>query len=117
MYLFNNCHNRQHVVMYGNDAFYDLNTTGFQATLANNLPVAETCIVASLDAMGDVTFDWYSFMHETIKRDDTGVPCRAFFGKHVKTKTLSRNAAMRDGIYSRFFDINGKFKRRSVLRG
>jgi hypothetical protein len=50
MYLFNNCHNRRHAAMYGSGAFYDLNTTGFQATLANNLPVGETwrgCFAAS----------------------------------------------------------------------
>lgn len=116
MYLFNNCHNRPHVAMYGNGAFYDLNTTGFQATLANNLPVGETCIVASLDTMGDVIFDWYSFMRETVKPDNRRVPCRAFFGKHLKTETLSRSDARRDGIYSGFFDINGNFKRHSVLR-
>ena len=67
MYLFNNCRNRQHVAMYGNGAFYDLNTTGFQATLANNLPVGETCVVASLGPMDNVTFDWYRFVRETVK--------------------------------------------------
>ena len=116
MYLFNNCHNRQHVAMYGNGAFYDLNTTGFQATLANNLPVDETCVVASRGAMDNITFDWYKFVREGVKRDNTGTPCRAFFGKHFKTETLARGKATRDGIYSRFFDINGNFKRRSVLR-
>jgi len=116
VYLFNNCHNRQHVAMYGNDAFYDLNTTGFQATLANNLPVDETCVVASRGPRDNVAFDWYRFVRETVKRDNTGVPCRAFFGKHFKTETLARREAIRDGIYSRFFDINGNFKRRSVLR-
>lgn len=116
MYLFNNCHNRRHAAMYGTGAFYDLDTTGFQASLANNLSVGETCVVASLDPMGDITFDWYKFSRETVKPDDTGVPCRAFFGNHFKTQTLSRGEARRDGIYSNFFDVNGNFKRHSVLR-
>ena len=115
MYLFNNCHNRRHAAMYGSGAFYDLNTTGFQATLANNLPVGETCVIASRHPMG-ITFDWYKFSRERVKADDTGTPCRAFFGERVKTETLSRADAKRNGIYSRFFDINGNFKRRSVLR-
>ena len=101
--------------MYGRGAFYDLNTTGFQATVANDLPVGETCVVASLAPMGDITLDWYKFLRETVKKDSSGMPCRAFFGEHLKTETLSRSEAMRDGIYSRFFDINGNFKRRSVL--
>lgn len=116
MYLFNNCHNRRHAAMYGSGAFYDLNTTGFQATRANHLTHGETCVVASLDSTGDITFDWYKFSHETVKPDDTGTPCRAFFGNHFKTETLSRGDAMQDGIYSHFFDINGNFKRHSVLR-
>jgi len=115
MHLFNNCHNRQHAAMYGTGAFYDLNTTGFQSTLANNLPVEEICVVASRERTGEITFDWYKFSRETVKRDKTGTPCRAFFGNHFKTETLSRGDARRDGIYSRFFDINGNFKRHSVL--
>lgn len=42
--------------MYGNGAFYDLNTTGFQAALANSLPVGEVCVVASRGTMGNVYF-------------------------------------------------------------
>lgn len=102
--------------MYGMGAFYDLNTTGFQATVANNLSAGETCVVASLGPMGKITFDWYKFLREAVKKDSSGIPCRAFFGEHLKTESLSRSEAMRDGIYSRFFDINGNFKRRSVLR-
>jgi hypothetical protein len=83
--------------MYGNGAFYDLNATGFQATLANNLPVDETCVVASRGPMGNVSFDWYRFVRETVTRDNTGVPCRAFFGKHFKTETLARREAIGDG--------------------
>lgn len=115
MYLFNNCRNRQHAAIYGSGAFYDLNTTGAQAAMAANVPSGETCIVASLNKMGDIVFDWYKFSHEAIKPDDTGTPCRAFFGEHFKTERLSRDEAMRDGVYSAFFDKNGHFKRPSVL--
>jgi hypothetical protein len=117
MYLFNNCKNRRHAAMYGPHAFYDLNKTGYQATQANNLSIGETCVVASKHPRGSITFDWYKFLRETVKSDDTGIPCRAFYGDHFKTETLSRSDAMRNGIYSRFFDINGNFKRHSVLRG
>jgi hypothetical protein len=101
--------------MYGTGAFYDLDTTGFQATVATDL-LGETCLVASLSPAGEIIFDWYKFSREAVKPDDTGIHCRAFFGNHVKTETVTREEAMRDGIYSRFFDVNGHFKRRSVLR-
>jgi hypothetical protein len=93
MHLFNNCRNRRHAAMYGSGAFYDLNTTGFQATLANNLPMGEVCVVASRDPMGHITFVWYKFLRERIRADDTGTPCRAFFGNRFKTETLSHSQA------------------------
>lgn len=67
--------------------------------------------------MGKINFDWYEFLRERVRLDDTRTPCRAFFGRRFKTETLSLGDAKRDGVYSRFFDINGNFKRRSVLRG
>ena len=115
MYLFNNCHNRPHAAMYGSGAFYDLDTTGFQATLANNLLLGETCVVASRDSMGDIIFDWYKFSREKVKPDNTGIPCRAFFGDRFKTETLSQRDAIADRLYSKFFDKLGRFKQRSVI--
>jgi hypothetical protein len=102
--------------MYGSGAFYDLDTTGYQATLANNLTKGESCVVASLAAVGRIDFDWYKFRREIVKPDNKGVHCRALFGNHFKSATLSRDKAREDGIYSRFFDKNGNFKRHSVLR-
>jgi hypothetical protein len=115
MHLFNNCRNRSHAVMYGPGAFYDLDTTGHQATLANNLPADEQCIVASVAADGRIDFDWYRFKRERIRPDTTGKDCRVFFGDPIRSETRSRHAAMRDGLYSKFFDSLGRFKQRSVL--
>jgi hypothetical protein len=84
--------------------------------LANELTAGETCVVASLDKTGDITFEWYKFSHEIVKPDDTGAPCHAYFGKHFKTETLSRDKARRNAVYSSFFNINGHFKRPSVMR-
>lgn len=115
MHLFNNCRNRSHAVMYGPEAFYDLDTTGHQATLANNLAADEQCIVASVADDGRIDFDWYRFTRERIRPDNTGKRCRVFFGDRIRSETRSRHAAMRDGLYSRFFDRLGRFKQRSVL--
>lgn len=81
MYLFNNCHNRKHTSLYGSEAFFDLETTGPQAKvadrLANELAVGETCIVATPEITGDITFDWYRFSREIVKRDsERNVPLR-----------------------------------------
>jgi len=115
MLLFNNCHNRPHEEMYGAGAFFDLDTTGHQATLANNLPAGEQCIVASVAADGRINFDWYRFSRERVKPDEKGQRARVFFGEPIKSETLSRRAAMRDSLYSRFFDKLGRFKQRSAL--
>ena len=120
MLLFNNCRNRQHAEMFGTGAFFDLNTTGSQEKLArrlaNELTAGETCIVASLDRTGEITFEWYKFTRESVKPDDTGTPCHAYFGKRFKTETLLRDRARRDSIYSKFFNVSRHFKRPSVMR-
>ena len=38
------------------DAFFDLATTGFQATLATNVSRGDTCVVATKDADGQIRF-------------------------------------------------------------
>jgi hypothetical protein len=122
MYLFNNCHGRNHPYLYGAKAFFDLEITGPQARVAdklkNELTDGETCIVASLDKMGDITFDWYEFSREAIRLDrERNVDCHVYFGKLFKTETLSRREAIKNDTYQQFFNVNGHFKRRSVRRG
>ncbi len=58
---FNNCRCRDHAGLYGKDAFYDLNTTGLQATMATDLSPGDQCIVATYAENGDVVFDWFKF--------------------------------------------------------
>jgi len=121
MYLFNNCHERKHIFLYGRQAFFDLETTGPQAKVADRLvdvlAVGETCIVATPDIAGDITFDWYRFSREEVKLDpERNVPCHAYFGEHFDTATLSRVEARRRPPYAQFFNINGHFKRPSVQR-
>jgi hypothetical protein len=123
--LFNNSRKRNHVKLYGNDAFFDLETSGPQAKvadrLATELTVGETCVVATpdiqYDTASDVTFDTYRFSRGAVKRDrERNVPCHAYFGKLSKTETMSRREAMKHPVYSQFFNINGHFKRPSVMR-
>ena len=123
--LFNNSRKRNHVLLYGKEAFFDLETSGPQAKVADRLTreliVGETCIVAtpdiSYDTTCDVTFDSYRFSRAAVKPDpERSVPCNAYFGKLSKTETMSRHEAMKHAVYSQFFNINGHFKRPSVMR-
>jgi hypothetical protein len=122
MYLFNNCNDRKHPVLYGPNAFFDLETTGYQAKvadrLARELVQEEHCIVATLDMTGDITFDWYRFSRALVKPDpERNVDCHAYYGEHFNTETLSRADAIRHSVYGQFFNVNGHFKRSSVIRG
>ena len=115
MFLFNNCRNRPHTEMFGTGAFFDLNITGHQAALANNITAGEQCVVASVPADGRVKFDWYKLTDVKFERDAEGERFRVFFGKPIKSEILSRRAAIRNGLYSHFFDKLGRFKQRSVI--
>ena len=62
--FFNNCHNRDHIALYGSGAFFDLMNSGRQATQARDLIPGQTCVVASNSDDGQLAFSWYSFTHE-----------------------------------------------------
>jgi len=109
----NNCHGRNHEYIYGEKAFYDLETTGVQARMATNLQKGQKCIVASRDK-NLVIFRWYEFMKEDIKIDDRGVPCRVFFGNFLNEVEMPLMKAVNTEPYSNFFDVNQHFKRRSA---
>lgn len=113
---FNNCHGRDHARMYGNGAFYDLDTVGLQATKINYLSVGQHCIVATPTKDSQIVFSWFSFLHETVMPDDKGIPCRVFFGRFMKSDIRSKGDAAQEGFYSTFFDKNGNFKRISVIQ-
>ena len=114
---FNNCRSRPHAEIYGSDnAFFDLNRFGKQATMATNLEVGEKCIVATQNEMRDtVEFVEYSFIRETIKPDEKRVPTRVQYGKRLRSKTMSKVDAAKSKQYGVFFNVNGDFKRPSVI--
>src|SRR5215216_2070487 len=106
MLYFNNSQGREHARIYGNDAFYDLDTSGRHSSLATHLEVGEQCIVATPASDGQIVFTWFSFKREDVKPDDTGHLCRVFIGERLKSDTLSKSIAARDSRYSNFFDKN-----------
>jgi serine/threonine protein kinase len=111
----NNCLGRDHVRLFGKGAFYDLSTTGFQSTKARNLRFGQECIVATRGHDDEIVFSWFSFVREDVKRDDTGRPCRVFFGEFNRSEKYPKAEAVRKEPYSAFFDIHGNFKRHSVI--
>ena len=116
MYFFNNSKTFDHAKDYRvNDAFFDLATTGFQATLATNISRGNTCVVATKDEDGQIRFTWYSLarVETRLWKDSTQ---RVFCGPSTKSETLSKGDAARHGLYSIFFNKNGDFKRQSVLQ-
>lgn len=112
----NNCKNRDHKLLFGSDAFYDLGVDGVQATKAMNLKAGQQCIVAQILVDGKIVFSWFSFSHETVMLDNTNTRQRAFFGSFIKSDTLFKKDAAQNKIYSPFFDKKGNFKRQSVIQ-
>lgn len=116
---FNNCKNRPHEQLFGPGAFYDLKTTGIQASQATNLEAGQVCIVAT-SADGDtVTFTWYSFLHERLRKEqgqDAGRErFRVLCGDNLTAETVSKAAAFTHPRYTAFFNVNGHFKQQSTI--
>ena len=111
----NNCHGNDYS-HYGTGAFYDLKTTGRQATQVPILYAGQQCIVAEPAAEGQIIFSRFSFLNEKQATDKFGKTLRVLFGKFIKSDTLLKTDAARDALYSMFFDKNGHFKRQSVIQ-
>ncbi|MGD0209655.1 MAG: hypothetical protein ABSC14_01585 [Desulfomonilia bacterium] len=116
-FYFNNCLSRDHAALYGIDAFYDLYRSGKQAEMATNLKPNDECVVATTAPNGEITFDWFTFTHEDIlpMPDEPGTRVRVLFGKRIRTETMPKSTAARTTPYSVFFNVNGHFKRPSVI--
>jgi hypothetical protein len=112
----NNCRRRDHAGIYERrDAFYDLYLTGRQGSMATDIRRGDECIVATPDENGDIEFVRYTFLHERVIPDENNIPARVFFGKPTWSRTLSKADAARRAPYSAFFNVNGHFKRPSVI--
>ncbi|MDY6930640.1 MAG: hypothetical protein SVJ22_01830 [Halobacteriota archaeon] len=113
---FNNCRGRDHAGIFGDGAFFDLEDTGQDAKHALDLPVGQDCVVARYadDKHIDVVFDWYALTAERVL-DDNGMACRVFFGTLLSTEILPKSKATAVKRYAVFFNVNGHFKRSSVI--
>ncbi len=112
---FNNCHNRDHVALFGSGAFFDLGTTGRQGTQARNLHPGQPCVVAEWSPDRRIVFDWYSFSYEALLPDEHGASDRVFFGRLFASETLPKEAAAISGRYAALFRSNGHLKSGSVF--
>jgi len=118
---FNNCHNRDHVALFGSGAFFDLGTSGRQAAQARNLLQGQLCVVVERTTGERLAFGWYSFeievllppsdssTHETFNR--------VFFGKLLASEEQTKSMAAHSRRYSALFKINGNLKNGSVFQG
>jgi hypothetical protein len=113
---FNNCHNRDHVALFGSGAFFDLGTTGRQGTQARNLRPGQCCVVAECGPDKQIVFDWYSFAYESLLLDEHGEPDRVFFGRLFASEAVPKETAASSGRYAALFKSNGQLKNGSFFR-
>src|SRR5262249_2095821 len=115
VFYFNNCHNRDHVALFGSGAFFDLGTTRRQGTQARNLHPGQPCVVAECLPDKRIVFGWYSFSYEALLPDEHGAPDRVFFGRLFASETMPKEAAATSGRYAALFRSNGHLKIGSVF--
>ena len=115
IYYLNNCKGSDHASLYGNPrAFYDLSSDGRQAKRATDLAAGQICIVCSTPRTKDVvTFSWHEYQSQDI---DTTRETRVFTGNEIASEELPKTDASDHDVYGHFFNIDGNFKRQSVLK-
>jgi len=83
--------------------------------MARDLRRGDECVVATPDAKGNIVFSWFAFSYETMMPAEDGLERRVFFGEWRRSETLRRDDAVRTEPYRIFFNVNGHFKRASVI--
>jgi hypothetical protein len=83
--------------------------------MATNLKRGDECVVATPDASGNIVFSWFSFSHKAVMPAEDGIGVRVLFGEWLRSDTLSRADAVATEPYSVFFNVNGHFRRPSVI--
>ena len=115
LYLLNNCHRYKRSEEYDDpNAFYDLELSGYKANFEFQEGVE--CIVATPDSHGNVDFVHFTFLHESIRTANSGKKYRVLFGRKIGSKRLTKIESAKTEPYKPLFDVNGNFKRRSVIR-
>jgi len=65
--------------------------------------------------MRTARFSSFTFSHEALRPGEDGVDLRVLFGTWQRSETLPRDEAIRTEPYRILFNINGHFKRPSVI--
>ncbi len=86
--------------------------------MATDLRPGDECVVATPVESGEIDFTWFSFTHEKIMDmpDKPGTEVRVQFGKRIRSECLPKAEAARSRPYSVLFNVNGHFKRLSVIQ-
>ena len=115
LYLLNNCHRYKHSEEYDDpNAFYDLELSGYKANFVFQEGVE--CVVATPDSHGNVDFVHFTFSHESTRTANSGKKYRVLFGREIDSKQLAKIDSAKTEPYKPLFDVNGNFKRRSVIQ-
>ena len=115
LYLLNNCHRYKHSEEYDDpNAFYDLELSGYKANFVFQEGVE--CVVATPDSHGNVDFVHFTFSHESTRTAKSGKKYRVLFGRKIDSKQLTKIDSAKTEPYKPLFDVNGNFKRRSVIQ-
>ena len=116
LYLLNNCAGYKHSEEYDDpNAFYDLELSGYQTNFEFQKGVE--CVVATPDSHGNVDFVHFTFSHESTRAANSdGKRYRVLFGRKINFKRLTKIESAKIEPYKSLFDVNGNFKRRSVIQ-
>ena len=123
-FFLNNCHGRDHRDLYGDGAFYDLDTDDRMATIVTEIEEGDECVVSTRDSdedqgpSGIIDFSWFTFSYQKLLPvpDEVGTRCYVFFGNKFRCEQLSKSEAAKTELYEIFFNRLGHFKRQNVLR-
>jgi hypothetical protein len=122
LYLLNNCRNRDHVKLFGEGAFYDVDANGSQGNWKGVIRQGDHCIVATREKASNKKVLERKVYFRTFELETTKTmsaknegPNDVFFGRFIEEFSCLQREAINMPPYSFFFNCNGYFLMRSVI--
>jgi len=112
----NNCQLRRHSEIFNNEnAIFDLTipSVGFDAF--TGVKFGSVVIVANKISDSEIVFKTCRYTAKKIMDDDIGDRCLVLLGDVINEEILTKIEAARHKLHKHYFDVNGNFKRASVL--
>jgi hypothetical protein len=112
----NNCQLRPHSEIFNEEyAIFDLSVPSVGFDAFTGVKFGSIVIVANKISDSEIVFKTCRYTAKKLMDDNIGIRCLVLLGDVMNEEVLAKSEAAKHKLYKNYFDVNGNFKRASVL--